>query len=255
MLKRREMLRDMAEKGIIFSASMVKALLREADRPGTGKTNTRRLLSLRGYRGFTEFGPSDTPGYDWHFRRADGCWCDIRDERLRELLPYVTGDRLYVREAWATVNSYEGPGWAYRADGEFIQPEYDGKDFGAGPSFNYEKYPGAYSMWYTNLLAGSPDHRWTPSIHQPRWASRLTLTVTDVRVQRLQDISDADAVAEGCPGELGPNPDFPDEWDPTPREEFSDLWKTLHAKPGERWTDNPWVVALTFDVRKGNIDG
>lgn len=274
----------MSDKGIIFSAAMVPPLLREAEQPGTGKTNTRRLLSLRGYRGFSEFGPSDTPEYDWHFRRADGCWCDITDERLRELLPYAPGDRLYVREAWRPLEGYSN--WDLRIRFAADDAEIHLKDGECGDGdWNWPK---------------AAAKGFVPSIHMPRWASRLTLTVTDVRVQRAQDISEADAEAEGVyrsrPDkadldwflnytieQTGQPPvesdweDFKagvwhapgarqgwgltkedrdrDQWGPTAKFAFHLLWNSLHTKPGETWDDNPWIVALTFDVRMGNIDG
>ena len=78
----------------------------------------------------------------------------------------------------------------------------------------------------------------------PRWASRLTLIVTDVRVQRLQDITVEDALAEGV--------QKTDEYLDMPRMAFRALWDSLHG-PGA-WNDNPWVCALTFDVHRRNID-
>ena len=87
----------------------------------------------------------------------------------------------------------------------------------------------------------------------PRWASRLTLTVTDVRVQRLQDISEADAVAEGCDAVLALTIKRPNGAHPgNPRECYCDLWNSLHGHGA--WDANPWVVAVTFTVQRGNID-
>lgn len=221
----------MSEKGIIFSAPMVRALL------DGRKTQTRRLLTLRGHRKFSEFGPSDTPGYDWHFRRADACWCDFQASDLP--LPYALGDRLYVREGWRTA----------KVSDELAARQLVG---------------GGYSrVWYEADDRDNCDAhgRLRPSIHMPRWASRLTLTVTDVRVQRLQDISDADALAEGVYfDELGLTGGYiglggcNQEWSATPLIAFANLWRKLHTKPGERWEDNPWVVAVSFDVRHGNIN-
>lgn len=91
--------------------------------------------------------------------------------------------------------------------------------------------------------------------NMPRWASRLTLTVTDLRVQRLQEISYRDAVAEGCypvhmaPG--GSTGDPSDGWLDY-REGFLSLWNSLHGAGA--WDSNPWVVALTFTVERRNID-
>jgi len=98
----------------------------------------------------------------------------------------------------------------------------------------------------------------------PRWASRLTLTVTDVRVQRLQEISEADAWAEGCrQGEMDDHEKpFPaDEPDPSgigergwdnARDWFGDIWNSLHGP--DAWEANPWVAAISFDVHCLNID-
>ena len=81
----------MKERGILFSAPMVRA-----NRAGR-KTQTRRLVSLR------EFGPSTTSGYDWTFRDKRALWNDISPARLMEMCPYgVPGDRLWVRETWTS---------------------------------------------------------------------------------------------------------------------------------------------------------
>ena len=83
-----------------------------------------------------------------------------------------------------------------------------------------------------------------PSIHMPRWASRLTLRVTDVRFQGVKDIDGIDALAEGITPVPGRAP-----W-----RVFRTLWDSLHTKPGERFFDNPQIVALTFEVIHGNVD-
>lgn len=81
-------------------------------------------------------------------------------------------------------------------------------------------------------------------IHMPRWASRLTLLVTDVRVQRLQEISRGDAMEEGCP--------FANMADgPNPRDWYRDIWNSIHGP--DAWDANPWVAALTFTVHRQNI--
>ena len=87
-----------------------------------------------------------------------------------------------------------------------------------------------------------------PPIHMPRWASRITLTVTDVRVQRLQEISEADAIAEGIDATATKH--FGN-----PVKAYAALWNSLHGAENEHsWEANPWIVAVTFDVREGNID-
>lgn len=93
--------------------------------------------------------------------------------------------------------------------------------------------------------------RWSPSIHMPRWASRITLTVKAVRVERLQDISEADAYAEGCGsytpayvsgGEIvGPDGVMPSD-------EFVDLWKSINGP--DSWDANPWVWVVEFERKQ-----
>lgn len=97
----------------------------------------------------------------------------------------------------------------------------------------------------------------------PRWASRLTLIVTDVRVQRLHDISEADAAAEGaflgscpcCPVKQGSDAlsrSFRQTWCHVHGEEFSHLWNSLHGP--DAWSENPWAAAITFRTINANID-
>mgnify|MGYP003442140420 CR=1 FL=1 len=213
----------MADRPIIFSGPMVQALL--AGR----KSQTRRVLKpqpdFRGgvgdYHDAEEWGWEDEDGY--HVSVLDICPNGFR-----------VGDRLWVREAFI------GP-YAYEVN------EYPPRDWGNK------------AIWFPadgpvpEKHAGQFWHRARPSIHMPRWASRLTLTVTDVRVQRLQDISEADAVAEGCDAVLALTIKRPNGAHPgNPRECYCDLWNSLHG-PGA-WDANPWVVAVTFTVQRGNID-
>lgn len=155
------------------------------------------------------------------------------------------GDLLWVREGFR--NAYDAT--FYLADGP---PTFEG------------------GQPYPDGLIG----KGRPSIHMPRWASRLTLEVTEVRRMRLQDTSDEDALAEGvhkeygivgvnCAGgvhqeEHGYRYFATDQLDDEGREHasdaFMDLWDSLHTKPGERWEDNPEIVALTFRVHPCNVD-
>ena len=139
--------------------------------------------------------------------------------------PYgAPGDRLWVRETWARSG---------RADGtRFRVVHYQATD----TLRTIPDAPGEQS---------EIDYRWRPSIHMPRWASRITLEITDVRVERVEDISDADAEAEGCTGG-GHVPEYSEESPATPYEEYAWLWDTLNEKRGYSWNSNPWVWALTF---------
>lgn len=212
----------MADKGIIFSAPMVRALL-----DGT-KTQTRRLITKpSALNALAVFSPAflELPG------NAD-------------IVSYAPGDRLYVREAHG-FNHYE-------------------YERGRVPKVR----PADLEDQYLSYRATEDDCeirqclRYRPSIHMPRWASRLTLTVTDVRVQRLQDISEADAIEEGIQRSPHGNGDqwldYPAGSSAAgwldPRDSYRSLWNSLHTEPGTRWEDNPWAVAVSFNVDHGNID-
>ena len=222
----------MTDRPIIFSAPMVRAMLDER------KTQTRRVLKPQ-----PEYIES-SGRWKWSLppetrRNVTGGSVATGSREFWEYapngsFPYAVGDRLWVREAFIgpfayEVNKYPPRDWGNKA----IWFPADGPV--------PEKHAGQF--W----------HRARPSIHMPRWASRLTLTVTEVRVQRLQDISEADAVAEGCDAVLALTIKRPNGAHPgNPRECYCDLWNSLHG-PGA-WDANPWVVAVTFTVQRGNID-
>jgi hypothetical protein len=132
------------------------------------------------------------------------------------------GDRLWVREAHYIVGEFREVFYRATSDSSFTAND---RQAGRAP-----------------LVWSGP---WKPSIHMPRWASRITLTVTDVRVHRVQEISHDDAVAEGACI-------FPHSMSAQKR--FRELWDSLNATRGCGWDANPWVVALTFTAEQRNID-
>ena len=208
----------MTDRNLIFSGPMVRALLEGR------KTQTRRLLRILGDNVFSEFGVSDTAGYDWCFRDEDLRWHELWNDELLKRLRHQTGDRIWVREAFS--------GFYFL---RYLPP----RDWPLGP------------IWY--WADGNPaDNNWTrpkPSIHMPRWASRLTLIVTDVRVQRLHDISEEDARAEGI---FTPEIGYVNLGKKAPVIQYAMLWNSLHGP--DAWDSNPWVSAITFTVHHGNID-
>lgn len=194
----------MADKPIIFSAPMVRAIL------DGRKTQTRRVLK---------------PPFEGADLECNGAgqwiwWDKSKGEPSfnRARIPYAIGDRLWCRETFA-LTQHGKP--VYRADAR----DQSG------------------ARW-SSITPGDPDGevKWKPSIHMPRWASRLTLTVTDVRIERVQDVSEHDAKAEGFDGH------------PDPVGALFLLWDSLNAARGYGWEANPWVVALTFTAEMRNID-
>jgi hypothetical protein len=224
----------MSDKPILFSAPMVRALL-----AGT-KTQTRRIIKpqpklaphhepvrveQRGECRWVWMVNTDRPSYQF----ATGDWTS----RI------VVGDRLWVREKhWGVERLGQGP---------TTHLIYD------------EEWAGGFPDESAPLRPCGLDFGPHPSIHMFRWASRLTLTVTEVRVQRLQDINEADADAE-CFGGDHPWVALPDLF-PEPHEQwghrsipecYGRLWDSING-PGS-WDANPWVAAYTFTVERRNID-
>ena len=169
------------------------------------KTQTRRLVKPQ----------------DWQLKSGEFRW----------IHPYGrVGDRLWVRETWAGNKTRV----AYRATMNHAGVNWDAEH----TKMYWER------LQHPTLPVPIAD-KWKPSIHMPRWASRLTLEITGVRIQRLQDISEDDAIAEGirCGGES--------EWTGTHksgdchRGRFAFLWDSLNLHRGP-WVTNPWVWAITF---------
>lgn len=257
----------MTDHPILFSASMVCALL--AGR----KTQTRRPLSrLR-----CEFGSA--PHDFWQHADFGKAWADpgfpdpsgrhrfgylhvpahaVEDcERCEamgwgstahRLWPRVqAGDQLWVREAW-----------------QFAPQRFCSCLQGAEPCpcDDWQKGTGCASNRGGVVYRADAKavFRWRSPIHMPRWASRITLAVTAVRIERLQDISEADARAEGMPitwdgRGYDPPPPEVDTWQGYARASFSLLWSKLHGPTGPAaWEKNPWVMVYSFAPEIRNID-
>jgi hypothetical protein len=211
----------MADRPILFQGAMVRAIL------DGSKTQTRRIAKGMpgpgGYRvGDTLIGPGGRP---------------IK-------VPYgQPGDRLWVRETWG-VGSRPDPwggydGIEYRADQAWLE---EGDDL-----------PCHKVQTPDDVCLGDYRSGWKPSIHMPRWACRLVLEIVDVRVERLQDISEADAKAEGAdcliwsgiPGGAADLIDWPLKEVGNPyRNGYALLWAAINGDGS--WAANPWVWVVEF---------
>lgn len=208
------------EKPVLFGAEMVRAIME------CRKTQTRRIINkLNGFGDITEFKVSDTRGYDWTFRNKRMLWNDLRHDELMAACPWgKPGERLWVREAWQPWQLNGDPAVLYRADKAILPCEEASK--------------------YQVFAAELP---WKPSIHMPRWACRLMLEITGIRVERIQDISEDDAIAEGCKAEYHEIPDSP--FSPgeiaghSAFEDFASLW---HEAYPDSWDRNDWVWVIDF---------
>ena len=215
----------MKDRPILMSAPMVRATL-----AGT-KSQTRRAVTHPVLQGLPKIG--DIGGGWWG------------DEAFQARCPYgQPGDRLWVREAWSH-------------DAESLEHCRASAEDAMGG--------GAYGPYYRATEVAPDTLSWKPSIHMPRWASRITLLITSVRVERLQDISEADAMAEGI--ERLPDPVIDGGWSgpnrftlkgmgagacaglvswnaPTATELYQRLWTEINGP--DSWAANPWVWAVEF---------
>jgi hypothetical protein len=229
----------MTDRPILFSAPMVCALL--AGR----KTQTRRLCKDQPPAGVTivrkTIRPFDKEPFHAFERRTKfgnfGGEVPVKISR---------GDRLWVKETW------RAHGW----HADCVEIAYAAQRGIVGWSEQHAQigYPDGNRNAFKYYAPKGPDY-WRPSIFMPRWASRITLTVTDVRVERLQDISEADAIAEGADqysSSTKLSRAFNPDWKGIYRQGYAELWNAING-PGS-WEANPWVVAYTFTVLKQNID-
>lgn len=179
------------------------------------KTQTRRTVKPQ-------------PDEDGLAKVTNGPWVDTSERNYR--CPFGdVGDRIWVRETWAEAGASAPDLKLYRAN----YPEHV-------PS-HYENVPPANEI------------RWTPSIHMPRWASRILLEIIDVRVERLNAISEHDAQAEGVAKLRG---GFWQHYQPgwtqhqlSARGSFVTLWKSIYGE--ESWNSNPWVWVIEFKRVEG----
>ena len=232
----------MSERPILFNSEMILAIL------DGRKTQTRRLLKKQPL----DILPMHVPN-QW-------VTLDTRDPNHGSVIKCrfgTPGDRLWVRETWRPWSWHEGepiqvqfkadrkhapadntstlsmerydkiPEWE---ESIWLQIEEELKEKGVEPDGN---------GWYH--FDGDPPLKWRPSLFMPRWASRILLKITKVRIERLQEISMQEAVAEGVPVLKGC---------PEPRISFHDLWDELYAKGGYSWDSNPWVWVIEFEIVK-----
>ena len=250
------------ERPIIFSGEMVKAIL---DRK---KTMTRRVVKsnfINHYKHahiIRQSTDKKREGKAYFYDTPVGSMV-LSSQLVNN--PYgKVGDRLWVRETWAPVNSCGESALAYKADNEIICLSENEEFLDEYGTLNYTdprlaKY--AFADWADDLVNGV-EGAWKSPITMPRWASRILLEITDIRVERLQDISEADAVKEGIKefrincsrdGIKTAYRDYSDVHNDVvtlnnPTASFRTLWDTLNAKKGYPWSSNPWVWVVEFKV-------
>ncbi|WP_368216607.1 hypothetical protein [Aeromonas sp. R2-3] len=210
---------EMKERPVIFNGEMVRAIL------SGKKTQTRRTITAKTLH---LFDVAAKVGECHHLNSGDPA-----DERsqpyYRQFCPFgQPGDRLWVRESC----------WVYGG----WQPEseyYRKRFYPIGKKVAYQ----ATDEKPTNGLTLHREWRGTPSIHMPRWASRIQLEITSVRVERLNDINEQDALAEGVDDGTSPAA-IAAGWFEKPRRAFRRLWERIYGQ--ESWDSNPWVWVVEF---------
>lgn len=218
----------MKERPIIFNGEMVRAIL------DGRKTQTRRVIKLSHERGMVN--PV--------IRGRNGEISSISCRLAPTLCPFgQIGDRLWVRETFATLGNEDG--CAIDWNENMVK--------GGGPEAariyraSCEQQAGNYGLWSIPDIADWKPHTWNvqyegswvPSIHMPRWASRILLEITAVRVERLKSMSQQDARAEGVIAASGPM---------EAGLAFRELWESIYGE--DSWSANPWVWVIEFKVAR-----
>lgn len=227
----------MTVRPIIFSRSMARALVEGR------KTQTRRIMR----EDLSEGKPFQGSNGLWMFKYKQGKYVSKLSTQ------FCVGDLLWVRESCRAERMPEDEveGIRYLADNSFRQ---------IGDGF------GSSDQWLRIFKARNGTTSWqgkdVPSIHMPMWVSRITLSVTDVKFQRLQDISEEDARAEGISVLPLQDENDPSAWwqsSPgvhqarSPRRSFHMLWNDLNESRGFGWDTNPCVCAISFTVQMANV--
>jgi hypothetical protein len=225
------------ERPILFSGPMVRAIL------DGRKTQTRRVMKPQppedcGRFAVEWYAPIAVDRHGEEYPGPDIFGAYSLDGEWGHRCPYgVPGDRLWVREGWQQFFDDEMPPERPRGPrgtmGVPAQPERESRCFyrADGEVRPHDQF-------------GHPV--WLSPIHMPRWASRLTLAITDVRVQRLREIGDND---HGYPRDIYAE-GVPQSGDPL--RQFIDLWDSLNAKRGHGWDQNPWVWCVSFQTLTPN---
>ncbi len=214
------------KRPILFSTPMVQALL------DGSKTQTRRIIQVGKH-----------PAVAGYNLGNDGLWyAYAHSPEIRQMyvttFPYAgtkcpygkVGDLLWVRETFYH-DERCNPSYSYKAD-------------------NLEQDIIRENQFLCNKLP------WKPSIHLPRWASRITLEILNIRVERLQDLSSGDAIAEGIKanGEFGYK-DYSGKgsnYCNAPRPSYFSLWEKINGEGSVK--NNPWVWVIEFKLHRANVD-
>ncbi|MCA6941361.1 hypothetical protein LF927_09205 [Pectobacterium polaris] len=225
----------MKETGIIFNGEMVRSII------DGSKTQTRRAVTFKPREkglnlNFTglQLGHYCTgvpsSGYVLRSRGGMGCW---NDRTHPAKCPYgEVGDRLWVREAFRVMGkATDVARLMYKAS-------------------ERNSFTESTRTVPVDVCTKQSSQKWTPSIHMPRWASRILLEITDVRVERLNSISESDALAEGFTSTVQLTESGDDYTGSYPSEKFSNTWQSIYGR--ESWDANPWVWVIVFKHIKGD---
>ncbi|MBX9496086.1 hypothetical protein J8Z86_08350 [Yersinia enterocolitica] len=221
----------MNEKPILFNAEMVNAIL------SGRKTQTRRIIKLDHERGMVN--PV--------VRGRNGEISSITCRLAPMLCPLgQPGDQLWVRETFALLGNEDGVCVDWQDNMVKGDEQAAARIYKASCEQKHGDY-GLYSIpdsayWKPDTTNMKYEGTWRPSIHMPRWASRINLLITGVRVERLNDISDVDARAEGCAYGKGNGEIY---LAVRPENHFPTLWASIYGE--ESWQANPWVWVINFE--------